>query len=112
MEKQKPILDRAVIKSLVGDDPEVIKQFEMDFVMQAKQKLQSIKQLFNQGELTVIKEEAHFLKTSAKAVGAEQTAELLEVLEQAALDKQVAECKQLIISIFHSVQDVYKEMQQ
>ena len=53
----KQILNRQVIQGLVGDDPSVIKQFEMDFVEQAKVKLQSIKLQFNSGNITAIKED-------------------------------------------------------
>lgn len=111
MSELKQVLNRQVIKSLVGNEPEIIKQFETDFISQAKQTLQTIKFQFNSGQIVEIKEEAHFLKTSAKAVGAEQTAALLQELEESAMGEKKGECKQLIVNIFHSVQEVYKEMQ-
>lgn len=110
MSDSKQVLNRQVIKNLIGNEPEMIKQFETDFIGQAKQTLQIIKLQFNSGQLFDVKEQAHFLKTSAKAVGAEQTAALLQELEECALDERKGECKQLIVNIFHSVQEVYKEM--
>ena len=111
MSEAKQVLNRQIIQDLIGDDPDLIKQFEMDFMFQAKERLKKIKDQFNQGQIKAIKEDAHFLKTSAQAIGAEQAAACLEQLEKSAWENKATECKQLIISTFHSIEEVYKEMQ-
>jgi len=104
------ILNRNVMVELIGDDESLIKQFEMEFLRQAKLSLGKIVTLYNQSEIRAIKEEAHFLKTSAKAVGAEQTAELLQQLEVLSLDSNKPECKKVIVNISESVKKVYGEI--
>lgn len=96
---------------LIGDDAEMMRKFEIQFLQQAKASLEKITVLFNKNKIAEIKEEAHFLKTSAKAVGAEQTADLLEALELIDLDKDKdkdkKQCKERIILINRSLKQVY-----
>ena len=106
----KAILNRQTMQDLVGDDAELIKQFETDFLKQAKTSLGKIVQLFNDNQLPEIKEEAHFLKTSARAIGAEQAAELLQELEYAGLAADKGECKALIVKLNQAVKLVYGEI--
>ena len=104
------VLNKHTLVSLIGDDTAMIKKFETDFIKQAKTSLKEISQLYNAGELKPIKEVAHFLKTSAKAVGAEVTADYLQQLENSALALEKNKCRLLIIEISNSVKAVYKEM--
>jgi len=92
---------------LIGDDMEMMRKFEIQFLQQAKVSVGKIAAFYNDNKLIEIKEEAHYLKTSAKAVGAEQTADLLEALEQIALDNDKAQCKESIILINRSLKQVY-----
>ncbi len=103
----REILNRNVIISLIGDDKPLIRQFELEFLQQAKISMKKIAEYFGAQQFSEIKEEAHFLKTSAKAVGAEQTADLLENLEHTALDNDIQNCKLLIIQISNSIKHVY-----
>ena len=63
--------------------------------------------LYNNNKILPIKEEAHYLKTSAKAIGAEETGYLLEGLEEMALDNEKDKCKQQIVYINKALKQVY-----
>ena len=104
------VLNRDVMRQLIGDDQQLIKQFEVDFLKQAKQSLSKIVTLYNDGKITAIKEEAHFLKTSAKAIGAEQTADLLLDLEMLSLEQDRQGCSRLIQEVGQSVKLVHGEI--
>ena len=78
------VLNRNVMIALIGDDQPQIRQFEIDFLKQAQVSIKKITGYYQNDEFEQIKEEAHFLKTSAKAVGAEQSAMHLEALEKEA----------------------------
>ena len=103
----RKVLNKDVMKNLIGDDKAMIRKFEIEFLQQAKASLAKIAQLYSSGQLIEIKEEAHFLKTSAKAVGAEQVAYLLGSLEGSALTQSSGECKQAIVSINDALKNVY-----
>jgi HPt (histidine-containing phosphotransfer) domain-containing protein len=113
---QGQILNRNVMRDLIGDDKALTKQFHIEFLKQAKVSLNKIAVFFNSNNFTSIKEEAHFLKTSAKAIGAEKTAYLLEGLEMMALaidkekEKDQDKCKQQIIDINTTLKQVYGEV--
>lgn len=92
---------------LIGDDPVMIRQFEIDFLKQAKESLLKIIQMYNQGSLIGVKEEAHFLKTSAAAVGAEQTSHLLKALENSGNAEDKPQCKNLILKLKVSLKQVH-----
>ncbi len=106
-EKQLQILNRNVMIELIGNEPDMIRQFEIDFLKQAKVSLRNIVTMYNDSRILEIKEEAHFLKTSAKAVGAEQTSYLLQALEQSGLDQDKAKCKDLILQVKEALQRVH-----
>lgn len=106
-DSEKQILNKNVIKNLIGDDAELIRKFEIEFLQQAKQSIGKIVAMFNKNDFSAIKEEAHYIKTSAKAIGAEQTADLLQALEDNALNNDKGTCKQQIILINQSLKLVY-----
>ncbi|WP_299798504.1 Hpt domain-containing protein [uncultured Shewanella sp.] len=106
-EKQLKILNRDVMIGLIGNDPEMIRQFEIDFLRQAKISLNKIAAMYNDSRLSEIREEAHFLKTSAKAIGAEQTSYLLQALENSGLEQDKVECKNLILKIKEALKRVH-----
>lgn len=109
---QRQILNRNIMRDLIGDDEALTKQFHIEFLKQAKVSLNKIATLFNSDNFPSIKEEAHFLKTSAKAIGAEKTAYLLENLEMMALEKEIdkEQCKQQIVHINTALKQVYGEI--
>ena len=109
-EPQLQILNRNVMRDLIGDDVELTRKFEIEFLHQAKLSLKKIVQFYNGDNLLPIKDEAHFLKTSARAVGAEKTAELLECLERIALDSDKEQCKAKILLLSKAIKQVYGEI--
>ncbi|WP_076407462.1 Hpt domain-containing protein [Shewanella sp. UCD-KL12] len=106
-EGNQQILNRNVMIELIGDEPELIRQFEIDFLKQAKSSLQKIADLYNRSKFSDIKEEAHFLKTSAKAVGAEQVSHLLQTLEESGNELNKPECRELILNIKVALQQIH-----
>ena len=106
--QEKQVLNNEVMFNLIGDDQPMAKKFKIEFLKQAKESLAEITAHFNQQQFSGINEVAHFLKTSAKAVGAEITAEHLQLLEQFALDQDLSNCKKEILSIHQAVKQVYE----
>jgi len=101
------VLNKNTMLELVGDDPELIQQFQIDFLKQAQESLPQLVALFQQQEFNQIKELAHFLKTSAKAIGAEVVANLLQKLEYSALEHDIKECKQFIVQTNVAVKQLH-----
>ena len=106
-EGTQQILNENIMLELIGDKPEIIKQFKIDFLKQAKASFQKITHMYNADQFIGIKEEAHFLKTSAKAVGAEQISQLLQALEISSSKFYKNECKELILKIKIALQQIY-----
>lgn len=103
------ILNTNVLTGLIGDDdPALIRKFQVDFLKQAKESMAKIIALYKNTQLPEIKEEAHFLKTSAKAIGAEQVGMLLESLEKVALANDSDECRLHIVQINNGIKRVYE----
>jgi HPt (histidine-containing phosphotransfer) domain-containing protein len=107
MDNNLKILNRNVMFELIGDDEALMKKFEIEFLQQAKKSIAQLSSAYTAANFTEIKEAAHFLKTSAKAVGAEITADYLQQLEDESLNNNKEQCKALIISINSSVKSVY-----
>jgi len=106
--EQAQVLNKDVMINLIGNEPETIKQFEVDFIKQAHQAMKTIITQYNTNNFAEIKETAHFLKTSAHAIGAEQTAALLEKLEEISASHDKEKCKEYIILINNAIKQVYK----
>lgn len=103
------VLNTQTLTGLIGeDDPALIRKFQVDFLKQAKESMAKIVALFKNNQLSQIKEEAHFLKTSAKAIGAEQVGFLLEAMEKIALEGNSDKCRQQIVQINDGVKKVYE----
>lgn len=101
------ILNRNIMKDLIGDEPDLIKQFEIDFLNQAKGSLHKMASMYNADQLVEITEEAHFLKTSAKAVGAERISQLLQTLEESSAKQKKSECRELILKTKVALQEIH-----
>lgn len=101
------IFNKNTMAELVGDDSELIKKFQIEFLQQAKQSIGKLSDAYGKENYQALKEEAHFLKTSAKAIGAEQTAGLLQELEDISVLNDKNKCKELIILINNSIKQVY-----
>ncbi|WP_394391811.1 Hpt domain-containing protein [Shewanella woodyi] len=107
IEPNLKVLNKDIMLDLIGDDPVMIRQFEIDFLKQAKESLQKIILMYNNDSFKAVKEEAHYLKTSAAAVGAEQTSHLLKALETSGEVGDKQQCKHLILEIKSSLKQVH-----
>ncbi|NTS77129.1 Hpt domain-containing protein [Catenovulum sp. SM1970] len=101
-----PVYDKEVITSLIGDDPTLIRKYQNQFFHQAKLSLRSFVSNYRSQDSGALKEGAHFLKTSAKAIGALACADLLERLEQACLNKNASLQKELLSQIQLSLKEL------
>lgn len=104
------VLNRDIMKELVGDDMEYIKKCEMDFIQQAQTIYNELVSLFKQGDFAKIKDRSHFLKTSSKAIGAEHLSYYLQTLENNSVESNRNECKVLIVKIGKAIKSVYEEI--
>lgn len=104
----KQVINPQTLTDLIGDDPVFIKKFKVDFLHQAKKSMQELAEQYQQNNAQKMKEAAHFLKTSAKAVGAEITAQLLQELEDSVIDNSKEKNKAQLILITNSIKSVYE----
>lgn len=104
------VLNREIMIDLVGDDHDYIQKCELNFIKQAQTNYNEIVAAFKQNDFTEIKDKAHFLKTSASAIGAEQLAHSLQELEHLAAGEHSSSCKKLIVDISKSIKLVYEEI--
>ncbi|KZN43972.1 Hpt domain-containing protein [Pseudoalteromonas luteoviolacea] len=103
-------LNRNTIIDLVGDEPDKIRKFHAEFLAQAATVLKTIVQSFNINDFGELKSQAHFLKTSARAVGAERSAYFLETIERYSLTKNKSAIKQIIIKLNGEFIAIKKEL--
>ncbi len=106
-DSENKVLNREVMKALIGDDTEMIRKFEIEFLQQAKVSMSKFTKLYQDNAFKPMKEEAHFLKTSAKAIGAECLAQHLENMEHIAQKENKEMCKQQLIQINSALKAVY-----
>ncbi|MCG9711500.1 Hpt domain-containing protein [Shewanella insulae] len=106
MKNSPQILNPKIMRDLIGNDPALITQFKQDFVNQARASLRELATHYNNREFDRLKQGAHFLKTSAKAIGAEEVADKLQQLELASREQELSRCKQLIIQLKNALQSL------
>lgn len=105
------ILNRQVMADLLGDDKQMIQQFERDFVAQAKSIVAEMIALIKLKQFVQLKAKAHYLKTSAKAIGAEQSAFWLQQIEHDCNEQHFEHCQTSLKSLMLTLQQVEKEVQ-
>ncbi|CCQ11004.1 hypothetical protein PALB_18780 [Pseudoalteromonas luteoviolacea B = ATCC 29581] len=93
------LLNDNVMRDLLGDDEECILDFKRQFLAQAENCLSEMQTFLAQGNFSKLKDRAHFLKTSARAIGAELSASALEVIEQQAQENNTMLCKAALIEL-------------
>jgi two-component system sensor histidine kinase/response regulator len=76
-------VDLSVLKSLVGDDPTVIREFLCDFRISAAKTAAELKSAYENDQTAQAGALAHKLKSSARSVGALKLGELCAAIEQA-----------------------------
>jgi len=82
-------VDVSVLKALVGDDPEMIRELLHDFRRSATGIAAELRTAYAAGQARASGAAAHKLKSSARAVGALVLGELCEEIEQAGKAGQV-----------------------
>ena len=102
------VLNNQVMIDLIGNDAVMIRKFKIEFLQQAHKTMQEIVREYQQSNFSALKEQAHYLKTSAKAIGAEITGDLLQSLEESALAKNKEACKQTLIKTNQAIKSVYE----
>ncbi|ALO44036.1 Hpt domain-containing protein [Pseudoalteromonas phenolica] len=107
---QLKTLNKATIIELIGDEPVKIRKFQFEFLGQSATLLKDIVTSFNKNDFSNIKEQAHYLKTSARAVGAERCAYFLESIELQSLSKNKSAIKQLLIKLNHELKAIQMEL--
>lgn len=75
------VFDPGALRSLVGDDPAVLRDFLADFHRTLERLAAELRAAFARGDLSAVAALAHKLKSSARAAGAQQLAALCERLE-------------------------------
>jgi HPt (histidine-containing phosphotransfer) domain-containing protein len=109
MIEQLQTLNKQTLINIIGDEPSERLKFIASFLKQSQESLKKFVQLYNQDDYSNIREEAHFLKTSANAIGAEKVGDILQQLEDYAVESHKAKCKILIQHINVEVKQVYVE---
>ncbi|MEO6171712.1 MAG: EAL domain-containing protein, partial [Arenimonas sp.] len=78
-----PVIDPSVLASLVGNDPEVIAEFQNDFQLSAAKNANELRAACLAGNAQRVSEQAHKLTASAHAVGAGRLGDLCARMEAA-----------------------------
>ena len=76
-------VDVEVLRSLVGDDPELIREFLQTFRSSAARIAQEVEHAFRAGNATQTASAAHKLKSAARSVGAVELGEICADMERA-----------------------------
>ncbi|TMP38030.1 Hpt domain-containing protein [Pseudoalteromonas rubra] len=96
-------LNAQTLVDLIGEDMDTIARFQRDFVTQAESSCKLFLSAYSNAAYTELKEHAHFLKTSARAIGAERCSEYLAELEDAALSGDRRDCRSVLINIAQEI---------
>lgn len=80
---EEAAVDLDVLKSLVGDDPTVIKEFLADYLSVADSNLTEIRSARDEDDFRGISDATHRLKSSSRSIGAERFADLCADMERA-----------------------------
>ena len=94
-----PILSHNVLIDFIGNDKNSINEFYIEFMQQADTSMKFLTMHFNARNFEKISEEAHFLKTSAMAIGAQRTGQILHILEDKAREKSTKECYRELVAL-------------
>lgn len=99
-------LNTSTLSQLLGDDPQTIQSFYADFLTQAKQEANTMRACCARLDYAGLAEHAHFLKTSAAAIGGEQMASLLQRLEQTCETGQPQQVARLMDKFYQALADI------
>ncbi|MGB0938736.1 MAG: Hpt domain-containing protein [Colwellia sp.] len=94
------LLNPKTMIDILGDDEDSIKEFRLLFIEQSTQCLPELRELLRMQSFDKLKLKAHYLKTSARAVGAEKSALQLYKLENSAVMHNAIESAKIIDELF------------
>jgi signal transduction histidine kinase/CheY-like chemotaxis protein len=80
-------IDPSVLMDMFGDDPVMFKEILTDFIQPSRDIIEEIKSAHQEHSAEGIKQAAHKLKSSASSVGANELADLCNLLEKAGIDE-------------------------
>lgn len=89
-------VDVSILESLVGKDPDIIREFLREFRGNASEIAAQLRQAAQQHQFDLLKAAAHKLKSSARSVGAVRLGEWCAKIEQAAKDHNEQELTTLL----------------
>jgi len=98
-----PLVDVAVLKRLVGDDPATVREFLAQFLEVSGRVGGELREAFAVGDLVLAGGLAHRLKSSARSVGALPLGELCAELEKAALSGDARGTAQCMTRFGHAL---------
>ena len=78
-----PVLDAAVMRATVGDDPETIRELVQEFVPAARADIADIHAAIGSADAERVRSASHKLKGSSGLVGARELVEICRKLESA-----------------------------
>ncbi len=93
------VVDMSVLAALVGEDPDVIREFLNDFRTSAQKAAAELRAAFQAGQVSAVGAVAHKLKSSARSVGALALGELCAQMEDATETGQI-EALRLLVARF------------
>ncbi|NMG56236.1 PAS domain S-box protein [Aromatoleum aromaticum] len=80
-----PILDVSVLNGLIGDDPQVIREFLGDYLASTRSLAAETRTAFSDGDRGAVAASSHKLKSSSRAVGALALGDLCNRIESAVI---------------------------
>ena len=108
MNNNSASIDLSIIQGLIGDDAETIRIFFKKFVDTATPDLIDIKKHIDDHEFDSIKSRVHKLKSSAKAIGAIEFAEICQKIEDTSAQKEIIS----IADLFNDLTQEFKNCSQ
>ena len=79
----RPLVDIDVLRDLVGDDPDAVREFLVEFLRSARVQVDEILASLDAGDLSRVGSVAHKLKASSRSVGALALGERCAEVERA-----------------------------
>lgn len=95
--EDEPAVDVEVLKALVGDDPNVVREFLEDFRRSSASINKELQAAWKSAELEAVGAAAHKLKSSARTVGAAELGDQCEQLEVAVNDGRFEDVGELLL---------------
>ena len=99
MDKKPSPIDMSIIKGLIGDNEAMIRVFFQKFVDTVPSDMDAIKQSISEQDFVACKARAHKLKSSAKAIGAINLADICQTIEDTSLQKDQDNSNKLLIEL-------------